>query len=50
MANPDPEIHRNAQEARGGTMPHVVRYVLGLSLVLAVLAMLFLLVWGAAQR
>lgn len=34
------EIHRSAQQARAGSTPHVVRYVLIASLALAIAAML----------
>ncbi len=40
----EPEIHVNTTEARGGSIEHVVRYVLIVGLVLVVLA--FLLVGG----
>lgn len=33
------EVHLDDDEARGGSTPHIVRYVLIVSLVLAVLAM-----------
>lgn len=33
------EVHLNEDEARGGSTPHIVRYVLGASLLLAILAM-----------
>ena len=33
------EVHLDDDEARGGSTPHIVRYVLGASLILAVLAM-----------
>lgn len=34
------EIHRSAQQARAGSTPYVVRYVLTVSLALAIVAML----------
>lgn len=37
--------HIATEDARAGTTPHVVRYVLGISLAVAVIAMLLLLVW-----
>ncbi|CAM5313560.1 hypothetical protein ACFSUK_10885 [Sphingobium scionense] len=40
----DEEQHISTQDARSGTTPHVVRYVLGISLALAVIAML-LVIW-----
>lgn len=33
------EVHIDSDEARGGSTPHIVRYVLGFSLALAVIAM-----------
>ncbi|MCJ2179735.1 hypothetical protein [Novosphingobium album (ex Hu et al. 2023)] len=33
------EVHLDGDEARGGSTPHIVRYVLAVSLALAVLAM-----------
>ena len=33
------EIHIETDEARGGSTPHIVRYVLAISLLLAILAM-----------
>lgn len=39
------EQHVSTEEARAGSTPHIVRYVLGVSLALAVIAMLLLLVW-----
>ncbi|MBN8820029.1 MAG: hypothetical protein J0I80_15055 [Sphingomonas sp.] len=41
------EIHKSGEDARAGSTPHIVRYVLSVSLALAVLAMLVLLYWGA---
>lgn len=37
------EVELTPTEARGGSTPHIVRYVLGISLVLAIIAMT--LVW-----
>lgn len=36
----EPETNLRTDEARGGDTPHVVRYVLGISLALAVVALL----------
>ena len=33
------EVHVTTDEARSGSTPHIVRYVLGISLVLAVVAL-----------
>ena len=45
----DEEIHKNTEEARAGSTPHIVRYVLSVSLVLAALVMVFVLLWGSGQ-
>ncbi|MFC3442007.1 hypothetical protein ACFOKF_12590 [Sphingobium rhizovicinum] len=39
----EPEKHIAADEARAGSTPHIVRYVLGISMVLAIIAMLLVL-------
>ena len=39
----DPEKHIATEDARSGSTEHVVRYVLGISLALAVIVMLFVL-------
>ena len=36
MTDPEPPIHISAQDARAGDTPHIVRYVLAMSLVLIV--------------
>lgn len=41
----EPEQHVSTDEARAGSTPHIVRYVLGISLGLAVIAMLSLVIW-----
>lgn len=43
------EIHKSAEEARAGSTPHIVRYVLSVSLALVVLAMIILFLWGTTQ-
>jgi len=40
------EIHKGTDEARAGSTPHIVRYVLSVSLMLALLAMVVLFLWG----
>ena len=40
------QIHETTEQARAGETPHIVRYVLGISLTLAILAMLAALIWG----
>jgi hypothetical protein len=42
----DTEIHKNTDDARAGSTPHIVRYVLSISLLLAVIVMALILVWG----
>ena len=42
------EVHIETNEARGGSTPHIVRYVLVISLVLAIGAMTVIWVTGAA--
>ncbi|MEK7343871.1 MAG: hypothetical protein AABZ73_08625 [Pseudomonadota bacterium] len=41
----EPEQHVSTDEARAGSTPHIVRYVLVISLALAVIAMLSLVIW-----
>ncbi len=43
------EIHKGADDARAGTTPHIVRYVLSISLFLALAAMAVLLFWGSTK-
>lgn len=47
MADPqsDPSVHTDADRARAGETPGIMRYVLGISLILAVV-ILSLIVWG----
>ncbi len=42
-----PEMHRSTDDTRAGSTEHVVRYVLAISLVLAILAMIILFLWGS---
>ena len=44
------EVHIETDEARGGSTPHVLRYVLGISLVLAIAAMSLVWIVGASTR
>ncbi|WP_255325627.1 MULTISPECIES: hypothetical protein [Sphingobium] len=39
------EQHIATDDARGGSTPHIVRYVLGVSLTLAIIVMIVIL-WG----
>lgn len=41
------EVHVNTSEARGGSTPHIVRYVLAISLFLAIAAMSLIWITGA---
>lgn len=41
------EVHIETDEARGGSTPHIVRYVLAISLFLAVAAMSLIWITGA---
>lgn len=41
------EVHIETEEARGGSTPHIVRYVLVISLVLAIGAMSLIWITGA---
>lgn len=34
----DPEVHLSKTEARAGSTPHIVRYILGISLLLVIVA------------
>ena len=43
----EPEVHKSTDDARAGATPHIVRYVLGISLFLAILAMTIIWVSGA---
>lgn len=44
------EIHKSTDDARAGSTPHIVRYVLTISLVLALVAMVLLLLWGSTTN
>ena len=41
------EVHVNTSEARGGSTPHIVRYVLVISLLLAIVALSLVWITGA---
>ncbi len=42
----DEEVHRTDTEARAGSSPHIVRYILAISLALVILAFVVILfVW-----
>lgn len=42
------EVHIDTDEARGGSTPHIGRYVLAIGLVLAVIALSTIWITGAA--
>ena len=42
------ETHLDTDEARAGTTPHIVRYVLAISLVLVIVAFLVVTLWGGS--
>ena len=44
------EVHIETDEARGGATPNIVRYVLAISLVLALAAMSMVWIVGATSR
>jgi hypothetical protein len=44
------EVHLNPEEASGGTQPHIVRYILAISLVLAIILLSAVWITGAATR
>ena len=44
------EIHITTEEARAGTTPHIVRYVLAISLALAILALSAVWITGALSQ
>ena len=43
------EVHVRTDEARGGATPHIVRYVLGFSLILAILTLSAIWIIGAVN-
>lgn len=43
------EVHIETNEARGGSTPHIVRYVLAISLLLAIGALTLIWVLGASS-
>jgi hypothetical protein len=43
------EVHIETDEARGASTPHIVRYVLAISLLLAIAALTFIWVTGAVS-
>ena len=43
MADQNHRTHIDAQDARAGATPHMTRYILGISLVLVIIVMAFIL-------
>ena len=43
MADPNEQVHRTTDQARGGTTPGMTRYILGVSLVLIIAIFAFLI-------
>jgi len=43
------QTHKDTDEARAGSTPHVVRYVLAISLLLALATMMIVYIWGNAS-
>ncbi len=50
MAVGEDEVHRETDEARGGSTPHIVRWILGISLVSAVVLLSAVWMIGAAMQ
>ncbi|HMI41290.1 MAG TPA: hypothetical protein VK485_08705 [Sphingomicrobium sp.] len=50
MHREDDEVHLSEEEASGAIKPHVVRYVLGVSLLLAVVLMSAVWIIGSITR
>jgi hypothetical protein len=44
------EVHVNEEEASAGTQPHIVRWVLGISLLLVTLLMSLIWIVGSISR
>jgi hypothetical protein len=44
------EVHVSQEEASGGVQPHIVRYVLGVSLLLIVMLMSLIWIIGSVTR
>jgi hypothetical protein len=50
MERRDDEVHVSETEASGGVQPHIVRYVLGVSLLLVVVLMSAIWILGSVTR
>jgi hypothetical protein len=44
----DQPVHKSTDDARAGSTPHIVRWVLGISITLAAASLTIIWVWGAA--
>jgi hypothetical protein len=44
------EVHVSEEEASGGSRPHIVRYILGISLILVVALMSLIWIVGSVAR
>lgn len=44
------EVHVSQEEASGGSQPHIVRYILGVSLLLVVVLMSLIWIIGSVTR
>ena len=47
MVGENQEVHRETDEARGGSTPHIVRWVLGISLFAAIVLLSAIWIFGA---
>ena len=50
MADENRIIHRTAEQARGGSTPNIMRWVLGISLLAAIIALSAIWIFGAANQ
>ena len=50
MADESRTVHRTSDEARGGSTPNTVRWVLGISLAAAIIALSAIWMFGAASQ
>lgn len=50
MDRQDEEVHVSEEEASGGVQPHIVRYILGVSLLLVVILMSAIWILGSVTR
>lgn len=50
MEREGPEVHMETDEARGGTTPHIVRWILIISLLAAIVLLSAIWIFGAATQ